>query len=322
MNSIISWVGGKKALRDAIYQRMPISYEKYIEVFGGAGWVLFGKPPGEAVEIYNDLNSNLVNLFRCVRDRTMALVKELALLPLSSREEFNDLVKFLKKEEFTNPYIESELAVVREFFSGEDAEALEQAITGGNGSWDVKKAAAFYKVTRCSYGSGGTSFGCRAIDIRRTFGTLWEASRRLKDTLIENKDFEALIIQQDTEKAFFYCDPPYYETESYYEAVFRREDHERLRDILAGIRGRFLVSYNDCEYIRELYRGFQIEPVSRLNNLAQRYQGGSEYAEVLIANYDMEERKKSLPVQIRLDDLFGERWLPGAQGRETEETDA
>ena len=45
MNSIISWIGGKKALRELIYQRFPLSYGRYIEVFGGGGWVLFGKPP-------------------------------------------------------------------------------------------------------------------------------------------------------------------------------------------------------------------------------------------------------------------------------------
>ena len=59
MNSIISWVGGKKALRDLIYLRMPPQYDRYIEVFGGGGWVLFGKPPDKCMEIYNDFNSNI-----------------------------------------------------------------------------------------------------------------------------------------------------------------------------------------------------------------------------------------------------------------------
>lgn len=54
MNSIISWVGGKKALRDLIYLRMPKNYDRYIEVFGGGGWVLFGKPPDKCMEVYND----------------------------------------------------------------------------------------------------------------------------------------------------------------------------------------------------------------------------------------------------------------------------
>ena len=63
MNSIISWVGGKRALRDLIYLRMPKNYDRYIEVFGGGGWVLFGKPPDKCMEVYNDFNSNLANLF-------------------------------------------------------------------------------------------------------------------------------------------------------------------------------------------------------------------------------------------------------------------
>lgn len=71
MNSIISWVGGKKALRDLIYLRMPSQYDRYIEVFGGGGWVLFGKPPDKCMEVYNDFNSNLANLFYCVRERPM-----------------------------------------------------------------------------------------------------------------------------------------------------------------------------------------------------------------------------------------------------------
>lgn len=64
----MSWVGGKKSLRDAVLARFPPYYERYIEVFGGAGWILFHKPPGNDFECYNDFNSNLVNLYRCVRD--------------------------------------------------------------------------------------------------------------------------------------------------------------------------------------------------------------------------------------------------------------
>ena len=54
MNSFMSWVGGKKALRDDVLARFPPYYERYIEVFGGAGWVLFHKPPGMDFEVYND----------------------------------------------------------------------------------------------------------------------------------------------------------------------------------------------------------------------------------------------------------------------------
>ena len=64
MNSFLSWVGGKKLLRDEVIIRMPPFYEKYIEVFGGAGWVLFRKSPENEIEVFNDFNSNLVNLYR------------------------------------------------------------------------------------------------------------------------------------------------------------------------------------------------------------------------------------------------------------------
>lgn len=306
MNSIISWVGGKKALRDMIYLRMPREYERYIEVFGGGGWVLFGKPPDKCMEVYNDFNSNLVNLFYCVKERPMALIKELSFLPLNSREEFFLLREFLAMEEFKSEHLAEELAIAEHFLKEPEAEEISALLKERAQMGDVKRAAAFYKIIRFSYGSGCTSYGCRPFDLRKTFTILWEANRRLKNTVIENKDFEALIRQYDRENAFFYCDPPYFETEDCYEVIFKKEDHVRLRDTLAGIQGKFLVSYNDCEYIRELYQDFHIEAVSRLSNLAQRYDNGAEFPEVLIANYDMEERKNSLPVQMDLFELFGE----------------
>ena len=94
-------------------------------------------------------------------------------------------------------------------------------------------------------------------------------------------------------------------TEGHYAVEFRKTDHQRLRDALADCMGKWMVSYNDCEFIRELYQDFRIESVSRLNNLAQRYDSGCEYAEVLISNYDTGERQRDLPVQLGLFDTAG-----------------
>ena len=179
----------------------------------------------------------------------MALLRELSFLPLNSRDEFVTLRKFLTMEEFKSEHLAEELEIATHFLKEPEAAEIcdilmERAVVG-----DVKRAAAFYKIIRYSYGSGCTSYGCQPFDIRKTFTILWEANRRLKDTVIENKDFEALIRQYDRPNAFFYCDPPYFETEGHYEVVFRKEDHVRLRDTLAGIEGKFMVSYNDCEYI-------------------------------------------------------------------------
>lgn len=318
MNSIISWVGGKKALRDLIYLRMPPQYDRYIEVFGGGGWVLFGKPPDKCMEVYNDFNSNLANLFYCVRERPMALIKELSFLPLNSRDEFVTLRKFLTMEEFKSEHLSEELEIATHFLKEPEAAEIRDILMERAALGDVKRAAAFYKIIRYSYGSGCTSYGCQPFDIRKTFTIIWEANRRLKDTVIENKDFEALIHQYDRPNAFFYCDPPYYETEGHYEVVFRKEDHVRLRDTLKGIQGKFMVSYNDCEYIRELYRDFQIEAVTRINNMAQRYESGSEFLEVLIANYDMGERKKNQPRQISLFEMGAEETSILWRGKEKE----
>lgn len=95
--------------------------------------------------------------------------------------------------------------------------------------------------------------------------------------------------------SFFYCDPPYFATEDYYKDVgFTTKDHIRLRDTLLGCSGKFLVSYNDCSEIREIWDkpDIHIEEISRLNNLAQRYEGGCRYAELLISNYDTSERSR------------------------------
>jgi DNA adenine methylase len=305
MNSIISWVGGKKALRDLIYQKMPKEFGRYIEVFGGGGWVLFGRTPDAAMEVYNDFNSDLANLFRCVRDQPMAFLKELGFLPLNGRDEFFVLRKFLEQEEFTDAFMRQELELAQRELTPVQFDEVKAILLERAEMNDIRRAAAFFKVIRYSYGSGCTSYGCQPFDIRKTFNLIWQGSRRLKDTVIENKDFEELIKQYDRENAFIYCDPPYYLTEGHYAVEFRREDHFRLRDTLKGCQGKFLVSYNDCEFIRELYQDFRIETVSRLNNLAQRYDSGCEYAEVLISNYDTGERLRDMPVQLGLFDTAG-----------------
>ncbi|NPV89711.1 MAG: DNA adenine methylase [Firmicutes bacterium] len=308
MNSIISWVGGKKALRPLIYQRMPKEFGRYIEVFGGGGWVLFGKPPDTGMEVYNDFNSDLANLFRCVRDRPLALLKELNFLPLNGRDEFNVLKKYLEQEEFTGEYLREEMELAQNCLPPPQFEEIKAILIENAAMNDIKRAAAFFKLIRYSYGSGCTSYSCQPFDIRKTFDLIWSGSRRLKDTVIENKDFEALIRQYDRDNAFFYCDPPYFETEGHYAVEFRKEDHARLQDTLASCQGKWLVSYNDCQYIRELYEGFHIEAVSRVNNLAQRYDSGCEFPEVLISNYDTSEGMREAPMQIGLfalpDDIY------------------
>lgn len=297
----MSWVGGKKALRELIYERFPLLFESYIEVFGGAAWVLLGMENICGFEVYNDFNSNLVNLFRCVKERPLAFLLELGFLPLTSRDEFKLLKRFLKKQQFNNLYLTEELDIAQRMLSEPDAEEIRALLSERSKDADIHRAVTFFKIIRYSYASKGTSFGCKAFDLYKTFSLIWAANRRLRNTVIENQSFERLISHYDKAGAFFYCDPPYYETEDYYQDVgFTRGNHIKLRNALRNVKGKWLLSYNDCRHIRFLYRGFHIEAVERLDNMAQRYNGGKVYKELLISNYDTTERKNHLPEQTTL----------------------
>lgn len=272
-------------------------------MFGGGGWVLFEMPQGlrASMEVYNDYNSNLTNLYYCVKNRTWEFLRELGFLPINSRDEFAVIYKFIDKGEFHQSHLKEELELAQHNLTEPEFEEIKAIMTKNAEPSDVKRAAAFFKLIRYSYGSGCTSYACKGHDVRKAFTLIWEASRRLADTVVENKDFEALIRQYDRDHAFFYCDPPYYETEGYYAVVFCKEDHVRLRDTLAGAQGKWMVSYNDCDYIRDLYQDFYVMATTRINNLAQRYARGCEFPEVIITNYDPNERTEEMK-QISLFD--------------------
>lgn len=270
INSFMAWVGGKKALRDEILARFPRNYKRYIEVFGGAVWVLFHKPPGNDFEVFNDFNGNLVNLYRCVREQPEALRNELRYM-LNSRLDFEYMKGMLHSR-----------AVLP----------------------DVRRAAYYYALIRYSYAAGTSTFGSQPHAMWNNFPLIESAAGRLQKVVIENKDCVKLIRQYDRPESFFYCDPPYYNADQYYEAVSSDGfDHAGLADALLGIKGKFLLSYNDCPEIRALYDrpGIVVEGISRLSNIAQRYENGKQYPELLISNYDTTELARSC-VQLTLFD--------------------
>ena len=259
----MSWVGGKKALRDEIVSRFPLDYKRYIEVFGGGGWVLCHKNPGRDFEVFNDFNGNLVNLYRCVREHPTELQEELRYI-LNSRLDF-EYMKYMLHSKAVLP--------------------------------DVRRAAYYYALIRYSYASSVDSFGSQPHAMWKNFPLITAAAKRLQTVVVENKDCVKLIGQYDRKESFFYCDPPYYETEGYYEGGgFGRDDHARLAEALVSMQGKFLLSYNDCPEIRELYDrpGIYIEGIIRLSNMAQRFDAGCQYPELLISNYDTAERARSI----------------------------
>lgn len=253
MNSFIKWIGGKRLLRKKIIEEFPdkSEYDRYIEVFGGAGWVLFAKEPG-GMEVYNDANGELANLFRIVKYHPEALQKELQ-FTLNSFEQFHNWKNQLQVQGMT----------------------------------DVQRAARFYVVIRYSYGANLKNYSGRELNIKKGIAYIGEISERLNKVIIENKDFERILNVYDRKDALFYLDPPYHGTEKYYQAQFADADHERLFRSLSEIKGKFILSYNNDDFIKELYKDFKIIPVSRRNGLLERYDlpEKMDYKELIIKNY-------------------------------------
>lgn len=243
MRSFIPWIGGKTLLAKKITAEFPEKFGRYIEVFGGGASVLFSADRHAKFEVYNDANGDLVNLFRCIKYHREELQKEIRYY-LNSREMFADIRKRLSCPGFT----------------------------------DIQRAAMFYVQIKISFGADARSYGCsdRTISVER----FTEIEKRLEHVNIEHKDFEALIKQYDRPDALFYCDPPYHTTEVTYSEKFSEADHYRLNGVLTALKGRFILSYNDDDFVRELYKNFDIQAVTRQNNLST-----GQFKEVIIKNY-------------------------------------
>ena len=269
-------MGGKEKLIPYIRRIMPEKLTQYVEPFGGSGALLLSmKPRPGRLDIYNDFNVELVNLFCCVKERSGALLRELQFFPLHSREEFEWYKSFLEHRTVFFENIEAELKVLEDWdcFTEEQAAVLAPILQERAQLYDVYRAAAYFKRVWGSFSGTTNSFGVKPLKLRDALERLMEAAKRLEDA-----------VDRDRPDGLIYCDPPYYDAEQYYDAEFSREDHARLHDALKGCKGYVIVSYNDCEEIRKLYSDFYLLSFTRQNPMAQR--SGSVYEELLMTNYD------------------------------------
>jgi DNA adenine methylase len=251
IEAFIPHIGGKKLLRKIIVDAFPTpeTYDRYIEVFGGSAWVLLAKDRHANIEIYNDLDGELVNLFRIVKYHLPEFQRELdSLFLLNSREIFRNSLQKI------------------------------------NGLTDIQRATRYFARIELSYGSETRTFSCSAKNIGNAVGRMNAVCERLKRVVIENKPYDKLIKSCDRPTALFYLDPPYFGTEDVYNAVFDFADHEKLCNILKNIKGKFILSYNDCDFIRKLYKDFFIDSVQRNNNLVCT-SGANKFKELIIKNF-------------------------------------
>lgn len=138
---------------------------------------------------------------------------------------------------------------------------------------------------KTSFGSDQRTFATAPKCIDNTKEYLTKVRERLKGVVIEHRDFEPLIKTYDRKDALFYLDPPYVGTEKYYNVVFTAEDHQRLATLLKGIKGRFILSYDDNPMIRDLYSWCSVEGIVRNTTLAGNSDNKVPFAEVIVKNF-------------------------------------
>lgn len=230
---LAGWVGGKYLLSRTIVPLIPVC-RCYVEPFAGAAWILFRKRPSEC-EAINDINNDVVNLYRVVQHHWDAFVDALQ-WALSSREEFSRCLD--------TPTV---------------------AMT------DIQRAVRFHHVHKLSFGgrmTGRRTFGTSATNpakfnplaVRREIAL---AHKRLARVTIENLPYQEVIRRYDRPQTFFYVDPPYWDCEGHYgKNIFGKEDFFILAELLSGLKGKFLLSLNDRPQVRELFKGFRIDPVT------------------------------------------------------------
>lgn len=226
---MIGYIGGKSYLSKWVISHFPENYQDntYCEVFGGGGWVLFRKDESN-VEIYNDLDSNIVNLFRIIRDNYDEF-KHRAEWSLHSREMYQEAKAKLADDKFLSDMERAMYYAIRQ----------TQSFAGNGSTWG-------YQITAERITSGKWRPFLNRLDL---------INARLKRVQIECLDFEKVIKKYDTPNTLFYCDPPYFGAEHYYNVPFSKEDHERLADLLKSIKGKFVLSYYDNEFVNGLYKG-------------------------------------------------------------------
>lgn len=200
-------------------------------------------------------------------------------------------------------FLQQELKLTSIIIPDIHAEEIRELYRESSADYDLHRAVMFLKLLRYSYSSSGRSFACQPFSVRSLFELIQGLSERLENAIIENQDFEVLIKHYDRKESFFYCDPPYFTSEYVYECGFTWEDHVRLKNTLSQTEGKWLVSYNDCGEIRELYEGYEFFDFKRVHSMVQKYEAGREFPEILIGNYDLYERERGKPRQLTLQEM-------------------
>lgn len=263
INSPIRWVGGKSRLRKQIISMIP-DHSCYVEPFCGAAWVLFGKPPS-AVEVINDIDGELVNFFRVVKQQPEELIASFE-WNLVARAEFERLAA-------QNPTQLNDIERAHRFFY------LIMAGWGGELN---------YPRFQTSIQDGG--HGNRLVGaIKYLRERLEPVHQRLRTVIIENLDWKECIERYDRPHVFMYIDPPYPANGVNYVHNMRDwQEHTALSKRLHEASCQWMLSSYDNAHIRQLYADCFIVPVLSSSGMrkARHNTQRVKIQEVLIMNFD------------------------------------
>jgi DNA adenine methylase len=276
---VLRYHGGKWMLAPWIIEYMP-AHRVYTEPFGGAGSVLMRKPRAQMVEIYNDLDSEVGNVFRILRDPTLSaeLERMLRLTPYS-RVEFD-----LSYEPANNHLEQARRTIVRAFLGfGSDSSSGAKTGFRANGN------------RQCTHPSR---------DWVNYPGAIENFTERLQGVVLENRDACEIITQHDARTTLHYCDPPYvHSTRS--TAVLREgkgyrhemsdDDHIHLAETLHAVEGMVILSgYANDLYDKELFADW-----SRIERSAHA-DGALDRIEVLWLNSACVQALENQTIQHRM----------------------
>ncbi|WP_422459109.1 DNA adenine methylase [Endozoicomonas sp. ALB115] len=226
---LIPWIGGKRKLAPYILPLFP-DHTCYVEPFCGAAALFFMKEPSE-VEVLNDINGELVNLYRVVKNHLEEFYRQFK-WALSSRQNYQWLLD-TKPETLT----------------------------------DIQRAARFLYLQKLAFGGkvSGQTFGSSAtsrprFNIFSLEQDLADTHFRLSNTHIEHLLWEKVIDKYDRPGTLFYCDPPYWQTEGY-GVEFDFEHYERMAALAKTMKGRMIISINDHPDIRSVFSNMFLKEI-------------------------------------------------------------
>lgn len=226
----------------------------YVEPFCGAAALYFLKTPSK-VEVINDINGELVNLYRVIQHHLEAFIQQFK-WALVSRQMFEWL------------QITPEVTLT-----------------------DIQRAARFYYLQKQAFGGKveGQTFGTATtspprFNLLRIEEDLSQAHMRLARTCIEHMDWAKCIQRYDRPHTLFYCDPPYWQTEGY-GVDFEFENYVVMAELARSMAGKMLISVNDTPEMRAVFSGLHMESVSIHYTLQGVGRSASRQKELVIRNW-------------------------------------